>query len=168
MVGDISTDTLERVEQSPTANLITEQPEVYETDKTIDSPNIQNCLAKLILPGNILNVVADHCRKHCTTSQCQYIISRVPLECVKCIALFNKEDRLVYANETGIPLFLVAGNVFPRVFLNSLTVRIANQLLKLKVFYMLKKHRRNNYCVSLAMTCTKKKTFNSFHAALWS
>ena len=33
MVGDISTDTLESVEQFPTANLHTEPPEVYETDK---------------------------------------------------------------------------------------------------------------------------------------
>ena len=38
MVGDISTNTFESVKQFPTANLLTDPPEVYETDKAIDSP----------------------------------------------------------------------------------------------------------------------------------
>ena len=37
MFGDIYTDTLKIVEQLPTANFLTEQTEIYETNKTIDT-----------------------------------------------------------------------------------------------------------------------------------
>ena len=47
MVGNLSIDTLESVEQFPNYNLLTE---VYETDKAFDSPD------------NI-----HYCRNHCTT-----------------------------------------------------------------------------------------------------
>ena len=49
-------------------------------------------------------------------------VTRVPLECAKCIAMFKKGDRLMYGNTIGIPLVLVAG----QLFLNSFTFRIAN------------------------------------------
>ena len=45
MVGGIFTDTLEKVEQFPTANVLTEPPEVHETDKPVDSHKNQT------LPG---------------------------------------------------------------------------------------------------------------------
>ena len=46
MVGGISTDTLERVGQFPTANVLTEPPEVHETDKPVDSHKNQTLLGK--------------------------------------------------------------------------------------------------------------------------
>ena len=48
LFGDIFIATLQRVEQFLTANLLTEQPELYETNKAI--------LAQVASPGNISNV----------------------------------------------------------------------------------------------------------------
>ena len=57
MVGDISTDTLEIVEQSSTSNLLTEPPEVYEMDKAVDSTKNQKLNGKDDTSGKCIKYV---------------------------------------------------------------------------------------------------------------
>ena len=92
MVGDISNDTLQKVEKSATSNLLTEQPEAYETDKAVESPKNQTLPGKddtswkYLKCGGISMQETIH---NFTVSV--FIVTRVEIVCAKCIALFKKD-----------------------------------------------------------------------------
>ena len=94
MVGDISTDTLERVEQSSTSNLLTEPPEVYEMDKAVDSPKNQKCNGKDDTSRKYIKYAGRSLHEALHNFKVSvFNVTRVQLECEKFIALFKKGYR---------------------------------------------------------------------------
>ena len=94
MVRDISNGTLQKVEQSTTANLLTEPPEAYETDKAVESPNNQTLPGKDDTSGKYLKCGGRSLQEtiHNFTVSV-FIVTRVEIECAKCIALFKNGYR---------------------------------------------------------------------------
>ena len=94
MVGDISTDTFKRVEQYSTSNLLTEPPEVYETDKAIDSPKNQKLNGKDDTSGKCIKCAGRSLQEALHNFRVSlFNVTRVQLECAKLIAMFEKGYR---------------------------------------------------------------------------
>ena len=94
MVGDISTDTLERVEQSSTSNLLSAPPEVYEMDKAVVSPKNQTIHEKDDTSRKYIKYAGRSLQESLHNFRVSvFNVTRVQLECAKLIALFKKGYR---------------------------------------------------------------------------